>query len=107
MERPNQNEKYALAYATNGGLPVFTKEDLRCLSHIKLAFRLVKNGPHSLSIAAGAGEYFVQDTEMNQVAPIVDCDTVSMVEMLHRAGVPLERIALCRSRSRCAYAVPA
>lgn len=221
-------EKYALAYATNEGLTVFTKEDLNCLSHINLAFGLVKDGlldmgrltniglikvfrewnpdirivlsvggwgaggfsamamtaagreafaqscleaaeryeldgididweypcsgqagidwapqdrenftlllqalrdkigPRSLSIAAGAGEYFVRDTEMDKVARIVDyvqimtydmrngftrqaghhaalragkgdnsgLNTVSMVEMFRRAGVPPEKIVI-------------
>ncbi len=219
-------KKYALAYAMNEGLSVFTKEDLRCLSHINLAFGLVnlvdmgqltniglietfrkwnpeikivlsvggwgaggfstmamtaagreafaqscleaaerygldgididweypcsdqagidcdprdrenftlllqalrdKIGPRSLSIAAGAGEYFVRNTEMEKVAQIVDyvqimtydmrsgftheaghhaalragkgdhrgLNTVDMVEMFHKAGVPLEKIVI-------------
>ena len=37
-------KKYALAYAMNEGLPLFTKEDLQCLTHINLAFGLVKDG---------------------------------------------------------------
>ncbi len=37
-------KKYALAYAMNEGLTVFTKEDLHCLTHINLAFGLVKDG---------------------------------------------------------------
>lgn len=37
-------KKYALAYAANDSLPVFTPEDLRCLTHINLAFGLVKDG---------------------------------------------------------------
>lgn len=220
--------KYALAYAANEGLTVFTQEDLRCLTHINLAFGLVKDGlldisqltniglietfrtwnpdikivlsvggwgaggfsamamtaagreafaqscletaeqygldgididweypcsdqagidcapqdkenftlllqalrekigPRSLSIAAGAGEYFVRDTEMEKVAQIVDyvqimtydmrngftrqaghhaalragngdnsgLNTVSMVEMFHKAGVPLHKTVI-------------
>jgi chitinase len=221
-------KKYALAYAMNEGLPLFTKEDLQCLTHINLAFGLVKDGlldmsqltnlslietfrawkpeirivlsvggwgaggfsamamtaqgreafarscleavqrygldgididweypcsgqagidwdprdrenftlllqalrdqlgPRSLSIAAGAGEYFVRDTEMEKVARLVDyvqimtydmrsgftrqaghhaalragkgdgsgLNTVDMVEMFHRAGVPLEKLVI-------------
>lgn len=37
-------KKYVLAYAANDSLPVFTPEDLRCLTHINLAFGLVKDG---------------------------------------------------------------
>lgn len=34
---------YALAYATNEALPIFTEEDLRSLTHINLAFGLVSD----------------------------------------------------------------
>lgn len=34
-------KKYALAYAANDSLPIFTQEDLNCLTHINLAFGLV------------------------------------------------------------------
>jgi len=83
-------------------------------------------GPRSLSIAAGAGEYFVRDTQMEEVAKIVDyvqimtydmrngftrqaghhaslrasrgddsgLNTVDMVEMFHKAGVPMEKLVI-------------
>ncbi len=221
-------QKYALAYAMNDSLPVFTKEDLNCLTHINLAFGLVKGneldmsmltnigltekfrqwrpemkiilsvggwgaggfsemsmtqrgresfagscleaverfgldgididweypcssqagiasdpkdrenftlllkalrerlGSRSLSIAAGAGEYFIEGTELAEVADIVDyvqimtydmrngfmneaghhaalrpgagdssgLSTVDMVELFHKAGVPLEKLII-------------
>lgn len=37
-------KKYVLAYAVNDSLPLFTREDLACLTHINLAFGLVKDG---------------------------------------------------------------
>lgn len=219
---------YALAYAVNDSLPVFTQEDLGCLTHINLAFGLVKGhaldmgqltnlglvkqfrewnpnirvvlsvggwgaggfsemamtaagresfarscleaverfgldgididweypcsgqagiacdprdrenfthllralrdrlGARNLSIAAGAGAYFIQGTEMERVAEIVDyvqvmtydmrngftrqaghhaalragagdgsgLNTVAMVELFHRAGVPLDKLVI-------------
>ena len=80
----------------------------------------------SLSIAAGAGEYFIRDTEMDKVAEIVDyvqlmtydlrsgfsheaghhaalfasagdrsgLNTRDMVELFHKAGVPLEKLVV-------------
>ena len=221
-------KKYAIAYAANAALPLFTQEDLRCLTHINLAFGLVDGnhldmsqltnlaripqlrawnpdirvvlsvggwgaggfsemamtgagresfaqscleamerfgldgvdidweypcssqaeiasdprdkenftlllqalrdrlGSRVLSIAAGAGEYFIQGTEMDRVAAIVDyvqimtydmrggftrqaghhaalrasagdasgLNTVDMVEMFHKAGVPLEKLVI-------------
>lgn len=221
-------QKYALAYAMNDSLPVFTKDDLNCLTHINLAFGLVKGneldmsmltnigltekfrqwrpeikiilsvggwgaggfsemsmtqkgresfarscleaverfgldgididweypcssqagiasdpkdrenftlllkalrerlGSRSLSIAAGAGEYFIEGTELAEVADIVDyvqimtydmrngfmneaghhaalrpgagdssgLSTVDMVELFHKAGVPLEKLII-------------
>ena len=33
-----------LAYAVNDALPLFTQEDLSALTHINLAFGLVKDG---------------------------------------------------------------
>ena len=221
-------QKYALAYAMNDSLPVFTKEDLNCLTHINLAFGLVKGneldmsmltnigltekfrqwrpemkiilsvggwgaggfsemsmtqrgresfagscleaverfgldgididweypcssqagiasdpkdrenftlllkalrerlGSRSLSIAAGAGEYFIEGTELAEVADSVDdvqiltyemrngfmneaghhaalrpgagdssgLSTVDMVELFHKAGVPLEKLII-------------
>lgn len=83
-------------------------------------------GPRSLSIAAGAGEYFIRDTQMEEVAKIVDyvqimtydmrsgftrqaghhaslraskrddsgLNTMDMVEMFHRAGVPMEKLVI-------------
>lgn len=219
---------YALAYAANDSLPIFTPEDLACLTHINLAFGLVKGHSldmgqltnigltgrfrqwnpdikivlsiggwgaggfsemamtaagreafagscleaverfeldgvdvdweypcssladiasdprdrenftlllqalrdkldgRSLSIAAGAGDYYIQGTEMDKVAEIVDyvqimtydmrngftrqaghhaalragkgdgsgLNTVDMVEMFHKAGVPLEKLVI-------------
>ncbi|RKJ42063.1 chitinase [Acutalibacter sp. 1XD8-33] len=221
-------KKYALAYAANDSLPVFTREDLNCLTHINLAFGLVNGcrldmsqltniglmkqfrewnpgikivlsiggwgaggfsemamteagrdsfakscleaaerfgldgididweypcssqagiasdprdrenftlllqalraylGSRSLSIAAGAGSYFIQGTEMDKVAGVVDyvqimtydmrngftgqaghhaalragagdasgLNTVDMVDLFHRAGVPLEKLVI-------------
>lgn len=221
-------KNYALAYAMNDSLPLFTPEDLACLTHINLAFGLVKEhtldmgqltniglieqfrqwnpeikivlsvggwgaggfsemamsaagreafasscleaverfaldgididweypcssaadiasdpgdrenftlllqalrdklGGRSLSIAAGAGDYFIQGTEMDKVAEIVDyvqimtydmrngfirqaghhaalragknddsgLNTVDMVEMFRKAGVPLEKLVI-------------
>lgn len=221
-------KNYALAYATNAALPLFNQQDLRCLTHINLAFGLVDGhkldtsqltnisltqqfrawnpdiqivlsvggwgaggfsemamspdgrrafaqscleaverlgldgididweypcssqaeiasdprdrenftlllqalrdslGSRSLSIAAGAGEYFIQGTEMDKVASIVDyvqimtydmrggftrqaghhaalrasagddsgLNTVDMVDMFHKAGVPLEKLVI-------------
>lgn len=37
-------KKYVLAYSMNPGLTVFTPEDLQALTHINLAFGLVKEG---------------------------------------------------------------
>lgn len=37
-------KKYTLAYAANASLPLFTEEDLQSLSHINLAFGLIKDG---------------------------------------------------------------
>lgn len=221
-------KKYVLAYSMNPGLTVFTPEDLQALTHINLAFGLVKEGrldigqltniglcekfrdwnpdikiilsvggwgaggfstmamtaegrrtfarscqeavekygldgididweypcsdqagidsdprdrenftlllselrevldPRSLSIAAGAGEYFIEGTEMDKVAGLVDyvqimtydlrngftreaghhaalragrgdhsgLNTVDMVEMFHKAGVPMEKLVI-------------
>lgn len=221
-------KKFALAYAMNDSLPMFTQEDLNCLTHINLAFGLVDGdhldmgqltnvglieefrrwnpevkivlsiggwgaggfsemamteagrenfarscleaaerfgldgmdidweypcssqagiasdprdkenftyllqalrdhlGCRSLSIAAGAGDYFVRDTELDKVAGIVDyvqimtydmrsgftrqaghhaalrasrgdtsgLNTMDMVEMFHKAGVPLEKLVI-------------
>lgn len=85
-----------------------------------------KLGSRSLSIAAGAGEYFTQNTEMDKVAQIVDyvqimaydmrggfthqvghhaalrasrgdpsgLNTVEMVGLFHRAGVPLGKLVI-------------
>ena len=38
-----------LAYAVNDALPLFTQEDLSALTHINLAFGLVKDGLLDLS----------------------------------------------------------
>lgn len=83
-------------------------------------------GTRSLSIAAGAGEYFIEGAEMDKVARIVDyvqimtydmrngftseaghhaalragrgddsgLNTVSMAEMFHKAGVPMEKLVI-------------
>lgn len=83
-------------------------------------------GSRSLSIAAGAGEYFTQNTEMDKAAQIVDyvqimtydmrggftheaghhaalrasrnddsgLNTVDMVSLFHRSGVPLEKLVI-------------
>ena len=80
----------------------------------------------SLSIAAGAGDYFIRDTEMDKVAELVDyvqimtydmrsgfshqaghhaalfatagdnsgLNTKDMVELFHKAGVPLEKLVV-------------
>ena len=37
-------KKYVLAYAADSSMPVFTQEDLQSLTHINLAFGLVKDG---------------------------------------------------------------
>ncbi len=228
MRKDGNMKKYVLAYAVNDSLPLFTQEDLNTLTHINLAFGLVKGeeldmsqltnighiqrfrewnprikivlsvggwgaggfsemamtepgreafaqscleaaerfgldgvdidweypcssqagiasdprdkenftlllqalrnklGGRSLSIAAGAGDYFVRDTEMDKVAKIVDyvqimtydmrngftrqaghhaalragkgdssgLNTVDMVELFHRAGVPLDQLVI-------------
>lgn len=221
-------KKYVLAYSMNSGLTVFTPDDLRALTHINLAFGLIKDGlldmgqltniglcekfrewnpdikivlsiggwgaggfsamamteagrkafaqscreavekycldgididweypcsdqagidadprdrenftlllkelrnaigPRSLSIAAGAGKYFIEGTQMDKVAQLVDyvqimtydmrngftrqaghhaslrsskgdgsglC-TIDMVDMFHRAGVPMEKLVV-------------
>ncbi len=43
-------KKYALAYAMNDSLPMFTGEDLKCLTHINLAFGLVKGNELDMSM---------------------------------------------------------
>lgn len=48
-------KKYALAYAANDSLPVFTKEDLLCLTHINLAFGLVKGRELDMSQLTNIG----------------------------------------------------
>ena len=48
-------QKYALAYAMNDSLPVFTKEDLNCLTHINLAFGLVKGNELDMSMLTNIG----------------------------------------------------
>ena len=48
-------QKYALAYAMNDSLPMFTKEDLNCLTHINLAFGLVKGNELDMSMLTNIG----------------------------------------------------
>ena len=37
-------KKYAMAYAVDSSLPLFTEEDLQCLTHINLAFGTIREG---------------------------------------------------------------
>lgn len=42
-------KKYVLAYSTDRGLPLFTPEDLMALTHINLAFGLIRDGRLDMS----------------------------------------------------------
>lgn len=52
---PTTQNKYILAYAMNDSLPVFTREDIWSLTHVNLAFGLIKDGLLDMGMLSNIG----------------------------------------------------